>query len=400
MTNGLLRLHTLTVLAGFLGSFCLQAQETNIAFEDGCSRQSPEEMRPRVLKKLDELEAALSGGDLGKARTAKSEAEGATTDVAGWTGALAMKCLNDQQIYRRYFVASQELLGLEARSNPQDVASHVQSALWQSINDGDGSAGDILADIPGDYRNYRVARDYLNRAADGVASHREVGAFVLPEETEIERQARQAIDLLDTHARQRSGEALAKETETFYREPTEFEKEGVQTLENLGEFAGAMAGLEMNTAEQTDYQLARQRIQESREQLRDARGWEIGVDSGAASSPVNQRAAKRGDEVLSWAENEKLSFTIRDEYYERALDYYNFCQCKDKTAPAVAAREAIQPQLQAEQARRQAQADEAGQRLKGQAEELQRAMDDLQKTEAEKKAFEEEADALEAELGF
>ena len=38
--------------------------------------------------------------------------------------------------------------------------------------------------------------------------------------------------------------------------------------------------------------------------------------------------------------------------------------------------------------------------LEKKAEAVQQAVDDMQKTEAEKKSFNEEADALEAELGF
>ncbi len=95
-----------------------------------------------------------------------------------------------------------------------------------------------------------------------------------------------------------------------------------------------------------------------------------------------------------------MSFTIRDEYYELALEYYNWCNCKDKAANALATKEGIQTQLLAEQKHRQEQIDQAEERLKGQAEDMQRAIDDMQKTDAEKKAFEDEADALEAELGF
>jgi len=395
-----LALRTLAFITGCIAASSLQAQESNMAFKDGCSRQSPEQMRPSVILKLNELEAALSRDDLEKARTAQAEAEGAATDVAGWTGALALKCLNDQPIYRRYFVDAQELWRLQARVNPEDVASRVRAALWVSIKDGGGDAGNILAALPDNYRNYGIARDYLKRAADTVAYHRDLGAFVISEETATEKQARRAVDLIDTHARQRSSEALASEAEAFYRDPNELEKDGARTLEDMGELAGAMAGVEINATEQNEYQFARQRIYESRQRLEEARGWEFGAEPGVTPSAAYQRAAERGDEVMAWAGNDALSFTTRDAYYERALAYYGWCQCKDQAGRATAAREAIQPQLLAEQASRQEQIDQAEERLKGQAEDMQRALDDMQKTDAEKKAFEDEADELEAELGF
>jgi len=391
---------TLVFVAGCSAAFSLQAQNADMAFKDGCSRQAPEVMRPIVVEKLGELEAALSRGDLEQAHSSIAEAEGATTDVAGWTGALAMKCLDDQQLYRRYFLDSQELWRLQADANPQDIGTRIRAALWTASRDDNKGAKDVIASIPDGYRNYHQAWDYSMRTADGVAYHRQTGAFILPEETAIERQAHQVIELIDTHSRQRSEDALVREKESFYRDPTEFEKDGAQTLEDLSQFAGTMAGVEMNAAEQTEYQFARQRIRESREQLNEARGWEFSAYSVEEESPADRRAAERGDAVMSWAGNENLSFTVRDDYYERALGYYNWCQCKEKAARAVTAKEAIQPQLLAEQARRQAQADEAKKRLQGQAEEMQRAVDDMQKTDEEKKAFKDEADDLEAELGF
>jgi hypothetical protein len=91
----MLALHALAVMAGWTASGGLQAQNTDIAFGEGCSRQPPEVMRPRVIEKLAELEAALSRDDLEQAQRKKFEAEGATGGVAGWTGALALKCLDE-----------------------------------------------------------------------------------------------------------------------------------------------------------------------------------------------------------------------------------------------------------------------------------------------------------------
>jgi hypothetical protein len=399
MTNRMLALHALAVMAGWTASGGLQAQNTDIAFEEGCSRQPPEVMRPIVIEKLAELEAALSRDDLEQAQRKKFEAEGATGGVAGWTGALALKCL-DEPTYRRYFKDSQALVQLRARLNPADTTSQVAARLWIAANDSGKGPDYILAVVPDTYNQYRQAWSYLQSAANTVAYYREIDAFVLPEETAIERLALQAVGLIDAHGERRSQEALGREAEAFYRDPSQLEKDGAQQLENLAPLAAAMGGIEFDAAEQTEVQFARQRTRESREQLDIARGWAFSGNPESEQFPANLRAAERGDESLAWAGDERRSFTSRDEYYEIALDYYDWCNCKDKVASAIAARQALQPELEAEQARRQAMMDAAEERLKGQAEDMKRALDAMQKTDAEKKAFEDEADALEAELGF
>ena len=189
MTNHHSRGGRLWVLAAICVAANAQAQNPGKAFADGCPRQSPETMRPLVIEKLDAFEVALRQADLDKAHTAKSETEGAATDVAGWSGAMAIKCLNDQDLYRRYFTASESLWGLQFRQNPDDMASKVRAMLWSSVNDG-VSADVILTGIPDNYRQYGVARDFLGRAADAVAYHRDAGAFVIAEENAVERQAR------------------------------------------------------------------------------------------------------------------------------------------------------------------------------------------------------------------
>jgi hypothetical protein len=352
-----------------------------------------------VIEKLGELEAALARGDLEQAERAKSEAEGATQDVAGWTGALGVKCVGEPT-FRRYFKDSQAVTQLRAGQNPADTRSQVMARLWIVANDSGKGPDHILEVIPDNYNQYSRAWYDLNSTAETVEYYREIGVFVLPEEAAIERAALKAVKLIDARARERSRQALAREAEAFYRDPTQIEKDGAQRLENLAPLASSMAGIEFDAAEQTELQFARQRTRESREQLDTARGWAFSANSDSGQSPANLRAAERGDEVLTWADNKELSFTIRDEYYALALDYYNWCNCKDRAANAVAGKKAIQPQLLAEQERRQEQIDQAEERLKGQAEEMQRTLDDMQKTDAEKKAFEDEADALEAELGF
>jgi hypothetical protein len=399
MTKPVFLRRALGFAAGCTMACGLQAQNADIPFKDGCSRQSPDEMRPLVIEKLGQLEAALSRGDLAQAQKSKSEVEGATQDVAGWTGALGVKCV-DESTYRRYFNDSQDLAQLHAKQNPGDLMSQVTARLWTATNDSAKGPEYIIAPLPDDYGPFSRAWYQLVGTKDLVEYYRKVGAFVLPEEAAIERVALDTLGLIDAKARERLQQALAREAEAFYRDPTQIEKDGAQQLQNLGPLVSSMAGMELNAAEQTDLQFARQRTRESREQLRIARGWSFSANSNIEQTPGNLRAVERGDEVLTWAGNKEFSYSARDDYYAMALDYYTWCKCDAAAKRANAAKEGIQPQLQAEQARRQEQLDQAEERLKGQAENMQRALDNMQKTDAEKKAFDDEADALEAELGF
>ncbi len=100
------------------------------------------------------------------------------------------------------------------------------------------------------------------------------------------------------------------------------------------------------------------------------------------------------------AETESYAFAVRDDFYDMAIRYYELAGADGQRRAAEAAQRVIQPQLQAEQQRREEALDAAADRMSDQAAKMEAAAEKMRKTEAEQEAFKEEADALEKELGF
>jgi len=187
----------------------------------------------------------------------------------------------------------------------------------------------------------------------------------------------------------------------FNRAPTEQEK----ALLKSGSTFGAAMGAGMDS----DALLTGQRVGESSNLLHDARDWNFVLfkDSGKSEDniswqelPSSKRARQRGDTLLAKANDASNTFTARDSYYDMAIDYYSFGHWNSQRDAAVAAEASIQDDVmaerqQAEEKMQQMQAD-----MESRLENAEQAMESMQKTEAEKKSFNDEADALEAELGF
>jgi hypothetical protein len=116
--------------------------------------------------------------------------------------------------------------------------------------------------------------------------------------------------------------------------------------------------------------------------------------------PSSQRAGERGDTMLAKANDASLSLGAKDVFYAEAEKYFDFAGFSDEEATAASARAAIQPDLKAQRDRQRESFDQARERLKSEAASARQAAEGMRKTEAEKQAFKNEADALEAELGF
>jgi hypothetical protein len=377
----------------------LQAQDFSVPFPQGCSNRLPADTPALIDEELDQAERALAARDAQNAGEHLERAVGHTMDVAGYSGALSVKCVGEP-IYRRWFEDMQRLIGLQAQDDPQNTRAVVLAALWIAATGNGAGADSILTPVPTDHSRYRQARSALSGHIDAVAYYRKTGAFVLPVEDTMAKIAHQVVTNIDALATKMARTALAEEENSFHREFTQREKDAARQAEDGGQLISAIAGVDMDVTAQLDAGLKRSRVNESKALLREARGWNLRPDVTGEQKPANIRAEQRGDEVLAWAENKELSYAIRDDYYRMALDYYTWGNWRDKAQAANTAKKAIQPQLQAEEARRREAAEKAQERMRGQAEEMQQAIDDMQKTEEEKKSFQDEADALEAELGF
>jgi hypothetical protein len=199
---------------------------------------------------------------------------------------------------------------------------------------------------------------------------------------------------------QRHRESLAAEERAFNRPPTEQELAATESVSDAGAFASAIAGIEIDTMATKESMLMQRQVDESQNLLREARAWDLERSGDIKSRPTSQRAGARGDILLARADDTQLGLRARDMLYRDAEQYFEFGGFSDKEAAASTAREAIQSALQAERNRQNQAVEKAAAEFEGKREAVQKAVDDMQKTEAEQQSFKDEADALEAELGF
>jgi len=104
--------------------------------------------------------------------------------------------------------------------------------------------------------------------------------------------------------------------------------------------------------------------------------------------------------MLARAADAEASLFLRDALYKEAQHYYDFAGLEKESASAASARKAIQPALQAVRDRQEEVLDEAGAQLSERATSMREEAERMKKSVSEKKRFKDEADALEAELGF
>ena len=363
------------------------------SFAQYCEGQLPVAQTKTFNAELDQAEQALAARKIDAAQDALNSAlqavyrGGAETDIS-------VKCLGEP-VARRWQKAQIALWRLAPQSGPQG-ASKEYTQLYLAAFDGghDGVVAAVRA-LPAD--RFIRAYDTVDLIAQSIAVEREFGAFMLPEETKVEQACRTALAPLQQYAKQQHQAALAAEESAFNRPPTQAEQDAADRLGGISELAQAMAGVDIDSEAQQQILIIQIQVRESRELLEQARGWEISASRHDEQQPSAIRAEQRGDTMLKRANAATLSLQVRNEYYGLARKYFDWCRCHAKAKTAATAQETIQPALRAEQDQRQQKMDTEMQRK---SEAMQKAASDMQKSEAEKQSFKDEADALEAELGF
>jgi len=348
---------------------------------------------PELLARAEKAVAAKNG-------LAASQALGEAERLAYRGGAetdMSVKCFG-QPTYRRWFdtkIAAWRL-GVSAGTGGSGfILQDIDRYALLALDDGaDALVAEITTKSPALFRPlYRTTE----RLADQLDGQREFGAFMLPEEIRIEQNARGALATLRDYAAGQVESALKAEAEAFRRPASDIEQQGMRGLESVQQLNSAMAGVDMVDPDADEEILISTRYRDSREQLRHARHYAIGepVESGKDASGV--RAEQRGEQLMALASDEARSLPFRDSVYDMAIGYFDWCECAQARAAAQSARDAIQPALAAEEAEREAKLEAATSRMRQDAEQ---ALKDMQKSDAEKQSFKEEADAMEAELGF
>lgn len=365
-------------------------------FAEYCRGELPADRMTTFFSELDKAERAVAAG----------KTDGTVTALNGaWEAAYRGDAYNDngvrclgEQATRRWIKANLALWRLGAGSGPDGVGGNF-TGMYVAAADGgtDGIIADVSALPARGFRNSLTGLEGIVSVTDG---RRSFGALVLPEEDAVANACRAAIGQLHQMAVRRHRESLAAEERAFNRPPTEQELAATESVSDAGAFASAIAGIEIDTMATKESMLMQRQVDESQNLLREARAWDLERSGDIKSRPTSQRAGARGDILLARADDTQLGLRARDMLYRDAEQYFEFGGFSDKEAAASTAREAIQSALQAERNRQNQAVEKAAAEFEGKGEAVQKAVDDMQKTEAEQQSFKDEADALEAELGF
>jgi hypothetical protein len=366
------------------------------SFAEYCRGELPADRQATFFAELDKAERVLAARNTADAKTALGKAlsavyrGGAETDIA-------VKCLGEP-IALRWFTTQLALRRQVSRSGPRGTGPDYTTLYVAAADRGT----DGIVEVVSSQSATRFVRSVqtLKGIVDRIEADRKYGAFILPGEEAIEKACRDAVDPLSERARREHRATLAAEDQAFNRPATGQEIEATNAMGGAEALASAIAGVKVDATFTKETMVMRQRVSESRELLSTARIWNLGRYDDIQSRPTSQRARKRGDALLARANDTQHSFGARDRFYDYAIAYYKFGHWDNQVAKAASARDAIQPALQAERERQRANREKAREDMASRAEQVNQAREKMNKTEAEKQTFREEADALEAELGF
>ncbi len=355
---------------------------SGLSFQQECNAELRPGSEATFEAELARAEKALAAGDADTARKAMNTALLAVYRSGADNTDVSVKCLGEP-VARRWFA---DKLALQRLSPKPEL--YVTAA-----DRGRDGLVEVISKQPA--ARFAYSLNELKDIAGRIDAERRYGAFMLPEEETIAAACREALPPLVQLARQRHQAKLAEEARTFEQAPTEQEQAMASSVTNAQEFASAMAGVEVDMGTDPDSLLMQQRVRESMQLLKEARTWNPDDYDDIQARPTSIRARERGDALLAKADDQALDLAARDRYYQAAIGYYTWGGWKAQAASATSARDGIQDSLNAQQQRQDAELEQA---LAKKREEMQQARDKMMKTEAEKKKFRDEADALEEEL--
>ncbi len=115
---------------------------------------------------------------------------------------------------------------------------------------------------------------------------------------------------------------------------------------------------------------------------------------------VNERAVNRGDHMMALGFDKTVGLFFRESLMRHAIEYYRIGEAVQKQSYAQNERRILGQEVQRAEGDRKVRLEAYQRELQPMIEDMQRAGQDMLKSDAEKKEFEEEADALEDELAF
>jgi hypothetical protein len=134
--------------------------------------------------------------------------------------------------------------------------------------------------------------------------------------------------------------------------------------------------------------------------LNDAANLSKQADDDSLRRIVNERAVSRGDRMMALGFDQTVGLFFRESLMRHAIEYYRIGEAVAKQSYAEKEREILGRDVKRAEGERKALMEEYQREMQPMIDDMQRGIQDMRKSEAEKRAFREEADALEDELGF
>lgn len=369
-------------------------------FAEYCEAELPAERRARFDRALSKAEEALAKGNRVNAERPLEQAFEAAAR-GGANSDVSIKCLGET-VARRWFEAQLQLKRLRAAADAKRNRVETPSLYAMAADQG---AQAIVKTVEG-LQPPRVVASIgrLEGIAERLDGDRQWGAFILPEEVAIERACREAVRDLRNHAAREHQSAMEAEAASFTRTITDQDLAASGVMQDARGLANTFFGVDVGSAADKDVIMLRIRTSESLENLRLARLWDLEREANPPRSASSGRARQRGDELLARAgENawEKgASLALRDALYREARRYYDFGGFEEAAKAAATAHKSIESELREARLRQEEAVDQDKTRFNVDAQSIQKAAEDVMKTDAEKERFKHEADALEDELGL
>jgi len=305
------------------------------------------------------------------------------------------RCMG-QQNWQRYYKEKQLTyleLGRRAEQSSEEGNDGLAGLYIYVDGDNRSDVERLLNNLPDNPLRVGSAGNRIRGQLSGYEWALDNGFTLLADERSGQEYFRSRLNRLFDRSRSRSSAFLRTEAEIFSSDLTENEEQMLAAQKTatalLGGIVDADLAMPINEA-----QIDMDRAKRSRRQLGEAYRW-LSWISDEEVSPLLVQATERGDMMLARANDTAVGLEARDDYYSAAIKYYEFAKENDRIAKAKTARAAIEPEMRAARAEREAKLDEKLAGMKASAMEFQRSME---KSDAEKKSFKSEADALEAEL--
>jgi hypothetical protein len=377
----------------FLAAFAIFLTSMAKAASNACSAMDangPE----WFASELDKVEATFRQG---AALDAYNQLVSATNSVPRSVDvSMSGRCVGNALWSRAYQLrlSIAKMLGQEEEKKGQ--STNPQAALEWFVQSGELEGASRV--IPKLANTASGTSSVISRLRTKLASFdqvREHGFVLLPEEQAAATFWQTKLDDTISYARTKGGETLREEATLLTRDATDQELQIEQLEQDQRTLVAAMFG-DDELAVQNEAMRDINRAAASQSMLSNARDWFAAIDDTEAA-PARDRALARGNALMSKAEDNSVGLETRDLLYGAAADYFRLAKSSDRREAAERSQLAIEPALEAERAKRAARLEQRSEEL---ADSARKARKDMEKTEAEKQSFKDEADALEAELGF